>query len=261
MTFGFSFSYSAIAALIPVTVSDSSEAQLANVMVTGFALAVVVVLLAAGVLLQAASKIAAHANEAAAPSPFFVQAEVAFILGSVPVIIASPCHLAAGVLRELCRRGVSCGLVTGNARRIAKLKMSRCGLDFAFSFGGFGDEGDERSELFPVAIAEARELGIYIDRLCYVGDTPRDIAAARQAGVPVVAAATGRFDSAALHAAGGEMTFDSYEQPMAICDVLMLAAGSLPRSDAAHDESYIGFNYRHGPSQRSYDTGHNTPKN
>lgn len=124
------------------------------------------------------------------------------------------------VLETLTRRGMGCGLVTGNAREIAGVKLAHTGIKSWFRYGGFGDEGDDRAELFPKALAEARKLGLSTEEVCYLGDTPRDILAARQAGVPMVATATGHFSQAALHAAGADVVIGGYEHVEIVCDIL-----------------------------------------
>lgn len=124
------------------------------------------------------------------------------------------------VLDALGRRGMVCGLVTGNTREIARLKLARTEIKPPFRYGGFGDEGDTRAELFPKAFAEARLLGLGTEEICYLGDTPRDSLAARQAGVPMVATATGHFSQAELHAAGAEVVIGGYEQTELVCGIL-----------------------------------------
>ncbi len=131
------------------------------------------------------------------------------------------------VLRELRDRGAVCGLLTGNARQIASAKLSACGLAPFFSLGGFGDEGSRRSELFAGALAEAGALGIDHPMLCYVGDTPLDVVAARDAGVPLVAVATGRFDRLALQHAGAATVLAGYSPAAATCDILVDRARSV----------------------------------
>lgn len=131
------------------------------------------------------------------------------------------------VLHELRDRGVVCGLLTGNARQIASAKLSACGLDPYFQLGGFGDEGSRRSQLFAGALAEATALGIDRPEVCYVGDTPLDVVAARIAGVPLVAVATGRFDQLALQHAGAAFVLPGYDPTTTVCDVLIDHARSI----------------------------------
>jgi phosphoglycolate phosphatase-like HAD superfamily hydrolase len=62
-----------------------------------------------------------------------------------------------------------------------------------FRFGGFSDHFPWRAELVGHAARKARELACAEARVCVVGDTPRDIEAARANSLPVIAVATGNF--------------------------------------------------------------------
>ena len=96
-------------------------------------------------------------------------------------------------LAKLERRGIACGLVTGNLSRIGWHKMRQAGLRGFFGFGAFAEMGRTRTELVRLAIAEARKR-----RLCgvnspiyLVGDHMNDIRAARENGIPIVSVTTG----------------------------------------------------------------------
>ncbi|MGC8758504.1 MAG: HAD family hydrolase [Bryobacteraceae bacterium] len=104
------------------------------------------------------------------------------------------------LLRALARRGVPCGLVTGNLERIAWTKMRRAGLDGFFRLGAFSGDGPSRAALLRTAISRARRAGLIASaaRAVYVGDHPNDIRAAREAGVRIVAVGTGVVSGADL---------------------------------------------------------------
>jgi len=74
------------------------------------------------------------------------------------------------------------GLLTGNLREAARLKLSYHGLWERFAFGAFGEDGPTRSDLIPVAWERARletGVGFLGENTWIVGDTPRDAEAAR----------------------------------------------------------------------------------
>ncbi len=99
------------------------------------------------------------------------------------------------------RQGWDTALLTGNAREVARLKLERAGLHSLEITGAFGDSARDRGHLVEAAwreIEAARGHRYPSDRTVLVGDTPRDIAAARHANTKVVAVATGRFDMATL---------------------------------------------------------------
>ena len=91
------------------------------------------------------------------------------------------------LLAYLKGRGKVLGVATGNLEQIGWLKIEIAGLRDYFTFGGFSDGHALRSDL----IANARKLAGPNVKLCVVGDTPSDIAAAKANGLPTVAVATG----------------------------------------------------------------------
>jgi phosphoglycolate phosphatase len=92
-------------------------------------------------------------------------------------------------------------LLTGNFLETARLKLDAAGLSrwFAWEYGAFGSDHEQRAELVPIALERVAAAGAFDRRdVVVIGDTPNDIACARAAGVRVVAVATGSFDQAAL---------------------------------------------------------------
>ncbi|HVS16046.1 MAG TPA: haloacid dehalogenase-like hydrolase [Thermoanaerobaculia bacterium] len=110
------------------------------------------------------------------------------------------------LLARLARRGdVTLALLTGNWEGGARVKLESARLGGYFGFGAFGDDGIERHELPPVALARAsaaRGGEAALDRVLVIGDTRHDVDCARAHGLSVLAVATGREDEASLHAAG-----------------------------------------------------------
>jgi phosphoglycolate phosphatase len=106
-------------------------------------------------------------------------------------------------LAHLAVKGALLGLATGNLELIGWTKVEEVGLREWFRFGGFSDGFPVRSALVGDAAAKARELmpDCKSPNICVVGDTPRDIEAARANSLPVIAVATGHysFDELAAH--------------------------------------------------------------
>jgi phosphoglycolate phosphatase-like HAD superfamily hydrolase len=96
-------------------------------------------------------------------------------------------------LRHLARRDALLGVATGNLEAIGWIKIEAAGLREWFRFGGFSDRFPDRAELVGHAALKARELGGAEASVCVVGDTPRDIEAARANALPVIAVATGHY--------------------------------------------------------------------
>ena len=97
-------------------------------------------------------------------------------------------------LSHLAKRGALLGLATGNLEVIGWIKVEKAGLREWFRFGGFSDHFPVRSELIGQAAMKARELAGKGASICVVGDTPRDIQAARANFLSVIAVATGRYN-------------------------------------------------------------------
>ena len=103
-----------------------------------------------------------------------------------------------GALKKL---DVSMGLGTGNLEKGAKIKLARSGLNPFFAFGGFGSDSESRPELLRIAFEKARKhsrKNIRPEHTYVVGDTERDIRAAREAEFKVISVATGHTSARTL---------------------------------------------------------------
>ncbi|MEU6405892.1 haloacid dehalogenase-like hydrolase [Streptomyces sp. NPDC046985] len=108
---------------------------------------------------------------------------------------------AAAVLARLAESGVRQSVVTGNVRRAAEVKLAVFGLDgyMSLDHGAYAEDGEGRSALLDLACARS---SVPVGRAVFLGDTPADVVGGREAGVRVVAVATGTTSAAALHEAG-----------------------------------------------------------
>lgn len=108
------------------------------------------------------------------------------------------------------------GIGTGNVERGAQLKLETAGLRGRFSFGGFGSDAEERSELLRSGARRGAErMGLPLERcrVIVLGDTPRDIEAAHAIGAECVAVATGPFEQAQLEPLAPALCCASLEDP------------------------------------------------
>lgn len=123
------------------------------------------------------------------------------------------------ILDILVQRGdTSLGLLTGNLRQGALLKLRHYGLDHHFQFGGFGDEHLDRDDVARLALVEAcRHLDrdVSPDCISVVGDTPSDIRCARAIGARAVAVATGLFSREVLQQSQPDCLLDDFTDPSA----------------------------------------------
>lgn len=102
------------------------------------------------------------------------------------------------------RRDVLLGLLTGNTREGATIKLRHYALDRYFAFGGFGDEHHERDDVAREALLAVRERlngGVDLSRVWVIGDTPADVRCARAIGAKALAVATGHHSRDELAAA------------------------------------------------------------
>lgn len=99
------------------------------------------------------------------------------------------------LLQALSKRDdVLVGLLTGNTRAGARIKLEHYGLSHFFEFGGFGDLHFVRDDVAREALGEvqARLNGAANpNRIWVIGDTPLDVRCARSIGARCVAVATG----------------------------------------------------------------------
>ena len=92
------------------------------------------------------------------------------------------------------RQGAVIGLLTGNIRAGAEIKLRHYGLWDYFPFGGFADDLYDRDEVARRALAAAEaHVGRTVDPadVWVIGDTPLDVQCARAIGAKAVVVATG----------------------------------------------------------------------
>ena len=107
-------------------------------------------------------------------------------------------------------RGHAVGLGTGNIKEGARVKLARVGLYERFSFGGFGCDAEDRAALIRIGAERgAARLGASLAdcRVVVIGDTPKDVAAAKAIGASCVGVGTGAFTPQELLASGADAAF------------------------------------------------------
>jgi phosphoglycolate phosphatase len=111
---------------------------------------------------------------------------------------------------------VAVGLGTGNVREGARAKLVPLGVYHHFGFGGFGCDHEERAEIVRIGAERgAHALGhpLAACRVVVVGDTPRDVAAARAIGAEAIGVGSARFSRAELIASGALHAFEDLADP------------------------------------------------
>ena len=97
------------------------------------------------------------------------------------------------LLKELEKRDLLIGLVTGNLEPIARGKLEGVGINHFFKLGGFGNDiHTTRSELVNIAIKRAEKLGFKRNNNVFlVGDAVLDVKAGKEVNVVTIAVASG----------------------------------------------------------------------
>lgn len=130
----------------------------------------------------------------------------------------------AALLEHLRRRGdVALGLLTGNVRDGARLKLGHYQLFHYFAFGGFGDQHFDRDHVATEALLAARdhlEGSLTPDQIWVIGDTPLDVKCARAIGARVAAVATGWHPRQELEASQPDLLLDDFRDPEPFLAVL-----------------------------------------
>jgi phosphoglycolate phosphatase len=122
-------------------------------------------------------------------------------------------------LEQLERDGYLLGLTTGGGEPEARIKLERGGLNRFFSFGGYGSDSPDRTELTRRAIERAAAAyGGPLDpsHVVIVGDTPHDIDAAHAVGAVAIGVASGHFGVDELRAAGADHVVASLEEELPV---------------------------------------------
>lgn len=107
------------------------------------------------------------------------------------------------------------GLLTGNIRRGAELKLSHYNLWHHFTTGAFADDHEDRNCIASIAQQRGEELigrKLGGEEIVVIGDTPLDIACAKSIGAKVLAVGTGEYSAAELANAGPTWAVDHVGQ-------------------------------------------------
>lgn len=165
-------------------------------------------------------------NEIAAllPKAYVLMAEKAKAIYPEKGITACP-----GVFELLAKlrnqRDVMLGLLTGNARPTAPLKLSAAGIDPAqFVVGAYGSDHLDRNQLPELALHRASELtGLYLtgNNTTIIGDTPADIACARAGKATAVAVASGWYSFAELSRCEPDILLRDFSDTQSVLQILL----------------------------------------
>jgi len=120
------------------------------------------------------------------------------------------------LLGRLADAGVMLGVVSGAMEGAARMKMDPGKLNRYFVFGGYGSDSPDRTEITRLAAGKAARLhgrDLTHDEIYVVGDTPRDIEAARAAGLTAIGVASGHYSAEDLRATQADHILHSLANP------------------------------------------------
>lgn len=116
------------------------------------------------------------------------------------------------------------GLLTGNYRVGAELKLKHYCIDHHFHFGGYGDRHHDRDDVARWALTEARTYlrhEVSPATAWVIGDTPSDVRCARAIGARVIAVATGIYTAEELARTEPDHLFESFADVEQVLGVLL----------------------------------------
>lgn len=103
-----------------------------------------------------------------------------------------------GVLEHLRAKGAVLGTATGNLGAIGRAKLEHVGLWEFFAVGGWSDDFETRTDVFRGAVEKMKSAAGDRAEICVLGDTPLDVCAAQDNGLPVIAVTTGIYSAEQL---------------------------------------------------------------
>jgi len=124
-------------------------------------------------------------------------------------IVADVCPAIHGLLVSLKSAGKLVGVASGNLESVGWQKIEAAGLRQFFSFGCFSNSCELRAEIFRNAIAETHHQLGSAAKVCFIGDTPEDIRAARAASAHIIAVGTGTYSYDELQALTPDLCISS----------------------------------------------------
>ncbi len=158
------------------------------------------------------------------PEFFVLMAEFAQEIYPTRNMMACP-GIASLLVQLRDRDSAMVGLLTGNARSTAPLKLEAAGIDPSqFVVGAYGSEDLDRNSLPNIALRRANELTtelITSDNAVVIGDTPADVQCARAGKTRAVAVASGWHSASTLSLYQPDYLFADLSDTEAVLQVLL----------------------------------------
>ena len=123
---------------------------------------------------------------------------------------------ALKLVQKVQEKDIPLGLLTGNVKRGAQIKLNRFDLMKHFSFGAFGDDGETRNDLPIIARYRAQEIlgkSFKFEDIVLIGDTPEDAIAAKVNGCKSIVVCRRQEWYDDIVKAGADLIVDSLDDP------------------------------------------------
>ncbi|WP_428061473.1 HAD family hydrolase [Candidatus Avelusimicrobium stercoris] len=117
-------------------------------------------------------------------------------------------------------KDVILGLGTGNLEEGAKIKLEPSKLGSYFSVGGYGEDGHTREEMLQAAVKRAEQkfkTKLEPDQVYVIGDTHRDICAAKNCGFHSAVLTNGFGDAQKIQRAAAELETKDFNDITTFC--------------------------------------------
>ena len=117
-------------------------------------------------------------------------------------------------------KDVILGLGTGNLEEGAKIKLEPSKLGSYFTVGGYGEDGQTRQQMLQAAVKRAAKkfkTKMEPDQVYVIGDTPRDICAAKNCGFHSAVLTNGFGDAQKIQRAAAELETKDFNDLTTFC--------------------------------------------
>ncbi len=124
---------------------------------------------------------------------------------------------ARETLERLNAQEVPVGIVTGAVEASCHVKLGRGQLNALLQFGGFGSDAPARPDIVRAAIAKAERFvgrALSPEECLVVGDTPKDVEAAKAVGCPSLAVASHKYTHDQLAESEPTHLIDALTEPI-----------------------------------------------
>lgn len=146
------------------------------------------------IIIETVKKHGKSDEEAKAKLPEAIKLMAEYFTTHKSEVIFTPLPGIKKLLEILKEKQTIIGLLTGNVEEIGWGKVEEAGIKDFFEFGAFGNQAYKRVDLIYIAREKAeRILGRSVDKneLVIIGDTPRDVACAKEGGIKSIGISSG----------------------------------------------------------------------